>query len=228
MFCFDNGPFDLQNGQPGLIFSGPGVTASGDVFQPAQAGIGVHILDFIFTDDEGCVQIGTWTATVRPTPQQPTLVQLSPTTLSSSVAGATYKWYRNGGRLVGETNKDLSITQGGNYQVEVYNAYGCFRRSTGFVISSTGLNIEELLKTVSIYPNPTTSFVSISFSSALESEVQVRLIDLLGRTLYNGSIAKGELAHSIDMSGMSQGTYQLIVIDNESGNSTIEQIIKVD
>mgnify|MGYP006075139793 CR=1 FL=1 len=227
-FCFDNGPFDLQNGQPGLIFSGPGVTASGDVFQPAQAGIGVHILDFIFTDDEGCVQIGTWTATVRPTPQQPTLVQLSPTTLSSSVAGATYKWYRNGGRLVGETNKDLSITQGGNYQVEVYNAYGCFRRSTGFVISSTGLNIEELLKTVSIYPNPTTSFVSISFSSALESEVQVRLIDLLGRTLYNGSIAKGELAHSIDMSGMSQGTYQLIVIDNESGNSTIEQIIKVD
>ena len=84
--------------------------------------------------------------------------------------------------MVGETNKDLSITQGGNYQVEVYNAYGCFRRSTGFVISSTGLNIEELLKTVSIYPNPTTSFVSISFSSALESEVQVRLIDLLGRT----------------------------------------------
>jgi hypothetical protein len=227
-FCFDNGPFDLQNGQTGLVFSGAGVTATGDVFQPAVAGIGTHTLNFTFTDANGCEQIGTWTATVNPTPQQPTVLQMTPTTLRSSEAGATYKWYRNGNRLVGETNQDLFITQGGNYQVEVYNAFGCYRRSTGFVISSTGLSVEELLKDVSIYPNPTSSQVSIVFNWALESDLSVEVIDMLGRTLYNGSIDAGDVSHTIDMSSMTAGTYQLIVRDNETGNSTIERIIKVD
>ena len=227
-FCFDNGPFDLQNGQTGLVFSGAGVTAAGDVFQPAVAGIGTHTLNFTFTDANGCEQIGTWTATVNPTPQQPTVLQMTPTTLRSSEAGATYKWYRNGNRLVGETNQDLFITQGGNYQVEVYNAFGCYRRSTGFVISSTGLSVEELLKDVSIYPNPTSSQVSIVFNWALESDLSVEVIDMLGRTLYNGSIDAGDVSHTIDMSSMTAGTYQLIVRDNETGNSTIERIIKVD
>ena len=227
-FCYDNGPFDLQDGQTGLVFSGAGVSATGDIFQPAVAGIGTHTLNFTFTDANGCEQIGTWTVTVNPTPQQPSVLQMTPTTLRSSEAGASYKWYRNGNRLVGETNQDLFISQGGNYQVEVYNAFGCYRRSTGFVISSTGLSVEELLKDVSIYPNPTSSQVSIVFNWALESDVRVELVDMLGRTLYNSSINAGDVSHTIDMSSMTAGTYQLIIRDNETGNSTIERIIKVD
>ena len=227
-FCFDNGPFDLQNGQTGLVWTGAGVTAAGDVFQPAQAGIGTHTLGFTFTDANGCEQIGTYTVTVQPTPQQPTVLQISPTTLSSSENGAIYKWYRNGVRIVGQTNKDLFITQGGNYQVEVYNAYGCFRRSTGFVISATGLSVEELLKGVNIYPNPTTSNVSIAFNSALDSELDVEMVDMLGRTLFRGSIPAGDLVFTIDLSSMTAGTYQLIIRDEATGNSTIERIIKVD
>ena len=227
-FCFDNGPFDLQNGQTGLVWTGAGVTAAGDVFQPAQAGIGTHTLGFTFTDANGCEQIGTYTVTVQPTPQQPTVLQITPTTLSSSENGAIYKWYRNGVRIVGQTNKDLFITQGGNYQVEVYNAYGCFRRSTGFVISATGLSVEELLKGVNIYPNPTTSNVSIAFNSALDSELDVEMVDMLGRTFFRGSIPAGDLIFTIDLSSITAGTYQLIIRDEATGNSTIERIIKVD
>jgi len=227
-FCFDNGPFDLQNGQTGLVWTGAGVTAAGDVFQPAQAGIGTHTLGFTFTDANGCEQIGTYTVTVRPTPQQPTVLQITPTTLRSSENGAIYKWYRNGVRIVGQTNQDLFITQGGNYQVEVYNAYGCFRRSTGFVISATGLSVEELLKGVNIYPNPTTSNVSIAFNSALDSELDVEMVDMLGRTLFRGSIPAGDLIFTVDLSSMTAGTYQLIIRDEATGNSTIERIIKVD
>ena len=227
-FCADNGPVDLVNGQTGLVFSGAGVTAAGDEFQPAQAGIGSHTLDFVFTDANGCEQIGTWSVTVHPTPQQPTVVQMTPTTLESSEAGASYRWFRNGNRILGETNKDLFITQGGNYQVAVYNAFGCFRRSTGFVISSTGLSVEELLKDVTIYPNPTSSQVSVEFNWASESDLDVQLVDMLGRTMYKGSINKGDISHSIDMSSMTAGTYQLIIKDDATGNSTIERIIKVD
>jgi hypothetical protein len=227
-FCFDNGPFDLQNGQTGLVWTGAGVTAAGDVFQPAQAGIGTHTLGFTFTDANGCEQTGTYTVTVRPTPQQPTVLQITPTTLRSSENGAIYKWYRNGVRIVGQTNQDLFITQGGNYQVEVYNAYGCFRRSTGFVISATGLSVEELLKGVNIYPNPTTSNVSIAFNSALDSELDVEMVDMLGRTLFRGSIPAGDLIFTVDLSSMTAGTYQLIIRDEATGNSTIERIIKVD
>jgi len=54
------------------------------------------------------------------------------------------------------------------------------------------------------------------------------MVDMLGRTFFRGSIPAGDLIFTIDLSSITAGTYQLIIRDEATGNSTIERIIKVD
>ena len=85
--------------------------------------------------------------------------------------------------MPGETSKQLNITMGGNYQVKVFNAYDCDRMSTGLVISSTGLSIDEVFSTLNIFPNPTQSVVALEFGVSLESDMTVQVMDIAGRTI---------------------------------------------
>ncbi len=58
--------FELTGGTPvGGTYSGPGVT--GGFFDPAIAGIGVHIITYAYTDGNGCENFATQTIEVTPT-----------------------------------------------------------------------------------------------------------------------------------------------------------------
>jgi hypothetical protein len=227
-FCENNGPVDLSVGQSGLTYTGNGMAADGQTFQPAVAGVGYHTLNFTFVDANGCTQIGVVTARVYPVPAQPTVVQVLPTVLESSVTGARYQWFKNGVWLPGENAKQLNITSGGNYQVKVFNAYDCERMSTGFVISSTGLSVEEVLNTMDIFPNPTQNMVSIEFGATIDNDMSIQIIDIAGRMIYNNTIEAGTQQYTVDLSNVRAGTYQLILRDTESGASSVKRIIKVD
>jgi len=227
-FCANNGPVDLSVGQSGLTYTGNGMAADGQTFQPAVAGVGYHTLNFTFVDANGCTQIGVVTARVYPVPAQPTVVQVLPTVLESSVTGARYQWFKNGVWLPGENAKQLNITSGGNYQVKVFNAYDCERMSTGFVISSTGLSVEEVLNTMDIFPNPTQNMVSIEFGATIDNDMSIQIIDIAGRMIYNNTIEAGTQQYTVDLSNVRAGTYQLILRDTESGASSVKRIIKVD
>lgn len=89
--CLNAPITDLVAGQSGLVFSGPGVVAGGTGFYPQNAGVGVHTLNYVYTDGNGCIQNGTITMEVLPLPQKPVVQQIAATTLSSSVTGATYQ-----------------------------------------------------------------------------------------------------------------------------------------
>ena len=227
-FCADNGPVDLSVGQAGLTYVGDGIAADGQTFQPAVAGVGLHTLSFTYTDPNGCVQVGSLSVRVYPVPAQPTVLQVLPTVLESSVTGARYQWFKNGVWIPGETSKQLNITMGGNYQVKVFNAYDCDRMSTGLVISSTGLSIDEVFSTLNIFPNPTQSVVALEFGVSLESDMTVQVMDIAGRTIYSNTITAGTQVYRIDLSQFMAGSYQMILRDNETGAASVEQIIKVD
>ncbi|MBL4577977.1 MAG: SprB repeat-containing protein, partial [Flavobacteriales bacterium] len=63
-YCAGNNP-DLLTGVPlGGIFSGPGVVGSS--FDPAVAGIGVHTIQYMYTDGGGCADSTTQTTEVKP------------------------------------------------------------------------------------------------------------------------------------------------------------------
>ncbi len=61
--CLEDDAFLLDEGEPGDgTFTGDGV--SGDDFDPADAGAGVHVITYEGTDDDGCSNTCTFTVTV--------------------------------------------------------------------------------------------------------------------------------------------------------------------
>lgn len=71
LYCNTDPPFALQAVDPGGIWSGPGVT--GDIFDPAAAGAGNHIITYTIIDANGCtdtdetlITVATPDATITP------------------------------------------------------------------------------------------------------------------------------------------------------------------
>jgi len=226
--CLNAPITDLVAGQSGLVFSGPGVVAGGTGFYPQNAGVGVHTLNYVYTDANGCIQNGTITMEVLPLPQKPVVQQIAATTLSSSVTGATYQWYRDGAMLTGATNKDLQIFGGGNYEVAVFNAEGCSRKSNGFVIGLNGLGLEDEIGDVRIYPNPTRSTVTFEASFEVSEDVVVTIIDMRGAIVYEGLMRKGERTHMLDMSSWASAPYQVRFMSTDGSVNMVARIIKID
>lgn len=57
-FCVYNGPMTLGNSTPsGGFYSGNGIV--GNLFYPSVAGLGTHLISYIYTDDDGCSKSDT-------------------------------------------------------------------------------------------------------------------------------------------------------------------------
>ncbi len=66
--CLHDVPFVLTQGTPaGGVYTGPGITGT-DIFDPALAGTGIHILTYTYTDNNLCVNEDTQTIKVKPNP----------------------------------------------------------------------------------------------------------------------------------------------------------------
>jgi hypothetical protein len=226
--CLNEPITDLVNGQTGLVFSGAGVVANGTAYYPSNAGVGTHTLTYTYTDGNGCVQTGNFVMTVLPLPAKPVVLQLTPTTLSSSVTGAAYQWYQNGAAIAGATGQNLQITGGGNYEVEVFNASGCSRKSNGFVISANGIGLEEELASVRYYPNPTNSAITFEAMFEVSEDVVITIIDMRGSVVYEGLMPKGERTHQVDLSKWASAPYQVRFMSKDGSVNSVARIVKID
>jgi hypothetical protein len=83
-------------------------------------------------------------------------------------------------------------------------------------VNSTEQNLESLL---SIYPNPSSSWVNIKTDYSLTGKIY-SLIDLNGRTLKTGITAENT---ALDLSEFSSGLYYLKI----EGISQVFKIIKI-
>ncbi len=91
-----------------------------------------------------------------------------------------------------------------------------------------GLTIIELLEPThnpeqfiikSIYPNPFNSNLTIQFGLEKESWVQIRVLDMQGRVLFNRNyenLSAGWYEPSLDASSWASGIYMLIISNNEN------------
>jgi len=81
-------------------------------------------------------------------------------------------------------------------------------------------NTTELYKTESvlIYPNPTSGFINIELEDHWEGQLQIQLIDPLGRkVIQDGSIQNGKgLASSLDIKSLPNGIYTLVISNNDA------------
>jgi gliding motility-associated-like protein len=102
--CQEVLPFKLtqaseKNSQTGIgIYSGNGVSASG-IFSPAQAGLGKHIIKYVFTASNGCADSLSREILVMPTPvlfagRDTIILQGGEVKLNAIASGSnlTYKW----------------------------------------------------------------------------------------------------------------------------------------
>jgi hypothetical protein len=93
--------------------------------------------------------------------------------------------------------------------------------------SETGIKeSKQSLNGISLYPNPSTDILNISFNSALQSKVSIAVVDVLGKQVYteNYTAQNGNNLHSITVSNLKSGFY-FVRIQNENGQ-TVERFIK--
>jgi hypothetical protein len=147
----------------------------------------------------------------------PTINQ-SGNTLSSSVNSSIYIWYFNGNFLNTSTTNGLTITQAGNYAVEIDNGLGCFGTSAQFNASLVGLNKTEFANNIlQVSPNPSEGIFVINAMFENQDQIKVIVLNNMGQEVYNKlkEVTDNKVSHEIDLTVMPAGTYFLIVTGKE-------------
>jgi hypothetical protein len=68
---------------------------------------------------------------------------------------------------------------------------------------------------ISLYPNPSSDLIHVSFGNRPSSKIEFVLIDALGREVYRNLSDLNTNVHQIDMKVWSSGIYHLRVLENE-------------
>lgn len=95
--------------------------------------------------------------------------------------------------------------------------------------SSVGIfNPPTIFDNVNVFPNPTSSFTTLSIEIKEKKQVKISVIDLLGREILpvnNSTLSVGEHDFTIDLSGIEKGIY-LIKSEVDGGINTQRLILK--
>ena len=149
--------------------------------------------------------------TVHPAPPIPNITQHYDTLYCSTDPSYTsYQWYIDSTIITGATNPFLVITQNGNYNIKVTNAYGCFI-GVGINIT-TGFNEFTRNSLISLYPNPFTSQTLIEFNEE-QKNITIRITDLLGKEIRAIKFTGNQL--TLGREQMSNGIYFVRITDDK-------------
>lgn len=67
-----------------------------------------------------------------------------------------------------------------------------------------------------VYPNPATEIITVSFDKDLESNVDLFLLDLTGRTISTQRLAAGHKNHTVSLQNLAKGMYMISVVQGDS------------
>jgi len=93
--------------------------------------------------------------------------------------------------------------------------------ATIFVTPGVGINSEDGYK-LSVYPNPTTEFVNIEFTSPVNAEAIVSIFDMLGKKVYDVNLGNvnGTVIKTISTQTFAKGVYNIKLSINGQEFST--------
>jgi hypothetical protein len=203
-FCTTDPQYLPVNGSPaGGVYAGPGI-ANGFFF-PAVAGPGTHMIQYAYTDANGCTAIASNLVTVFATPALPTLSVGGSDSLYSSVTGTSYTWLLNGSPVATTTTQPYVATQSGTYSVIVNNS-GCASDTSATVqVEITSITLPGG-QVIQVWPNPAQDFVRIS---AGDVSLEVALFDLAGKQVRPSQWI--DASGSLSLIGLPKGVYLLRV-----------------
>ena len=114
------------------------------------------------------------------------------------------------------------------------NVVGCVSESTNFITVTrlSGADCDTLTVddftidfNFSVYPNPTSDFITVKYNGNRNLSLDVQVIDMLGKNVFSTSLST-ENNMSLDLSRLNSGTYFINMIDVDSGNNIVKRIIK--
>jgi len=92
------------------------------------------------------------------------------------------------------------------------------------LITAVEENLETLVK-VTIYPNPASDIVNISFEEALDSEVSFNLINSQGKVVKSNTIEAATIEKQIDLQDIPKGIYYLKLTKGKLSN--VYKVVKL-
>lgn len=185
---------------PGGNYSGPGVNFG--IFNPAQAGVGLHTIQFT-GNSGGCNVSGSFTIRVFAV-DTPAIEALGTDSLRATLLGTNYRWFRDGVQLAGLNTRSIRPTLSGVYRVEVEQA-GCWSEASadfGYFMTSVMPSETSGLK---VYPNPSNGLYWLEQSGTAAAQIEIR--DAQGRILQQFESSDKQLR--IDLQLAAPGLYLL-------------------
>jgi hypothetical protein len=157
-------------------------------------------------------------------PEKPT-INLSGTKLVSSAEFGN-QWFVNGERIEGATNMEYEPDSSGLYSVKVIVSSGCVSpMSSPFNFELIDKKDYAINNEIRIFPNPTTRFVILNINSDIYKEINVQIINLVGKTLYHEDINLLSNELKIDFGDYSTGIY-VVVITIDGNKKYFNRVVK--
>ena len=123
---------------------------------------------------------------------------------SANKIGLTYRWYRDGELLSGQTKDELIATSSGVYHVEGVDENGCVEESNEIEMIIT--DVEETTDFQG-YPNPVTGTYYVP--SRCQGNAIFEMINLLGEKVALPTVSWNDGVYEIDLSSVRPGLYIL-------------------
>lgn len=149
-------------------------------------------------------------------------------TLFCSENGVIYKWYLDGNLISGANTNYITITENGNYYVEIENELGCNAVSSVFNVIITAFNFTKANMEFAIYPNPVSNGEKLNIlvnETIANEKIEIAIYNILGDVVFsNTSVVSTNKIVSLDLGKITSGVYWL---ELNTSNSKINKKIIV-
>jgi len=198
------------DGYPAYAWSVNGAANTTDakrnVLDLSKLPVGTHTINVRITDQNDCsLTSKTVTVTVTEGMAKPEITQ-SGMTLTCSIDGASYVWYREGKLMTNVVTREITAPGDGQYRVRVTDSTGCTRWSDPIVVGSTSVDEDSPVAGIAVYPNPTHGDVYVS---GLPSGTTLILVDVLGRSIERRDDVSGTV--TLPLGSQPHGLYTLVI-----------------
>ncbi len=225
-YCVNGGSDSLIGIPAGGTFSGPGMT--GNVFDPAAAGVGTHTITYTVTTGS-CPGSASYVITVNPKPQ---IGQIQGATTANQTLvygysvpvqnGAQYTWLVSGGTIVSNNNNQITVQWGtgssGTVTAILTNQIGCSDTTSLTVeLWVLGIDVPGNNVRINIYPNPLDDLLTLSGKTESGKTVTLRLFTVTGQqVLEKRQDISGDFEMRTNVSGIARGVYFVNVYVDDS------------
>lgn len=162
----------------------------------------------------GCAASASQVIAVVSNPPAPSIAQNGFDLTASS--GAEYQWFIDGVLQENLSTQTITPIQNGNYNVRVFDVYGCSSVSAVFPVNWVfveSLNTQEIL----IYPQPTSDWIHFKADAVFDFS----LLDVRGRLILQG---RTDVPSSLQ--DLPSGVYLLRLQDEKGGQNRHFKILK--